>query len=146
MVAGLPVVPVLRAKAKFQPVHVIDVARAVTKVVADASTAGKSYELAGPEVIAMGELIRWLASAIGRDPTIAELPDIAGEALSLVGFLPGAPIKRDQWKMLKTDNVASGTLPGLDSLGIAATPMEAVASAWLVRYRKAGRFGVRAAV
>jgi NADH dehydrogenase len=46
--------------------------------------------------------------------------------------------------MLKTDNVASGTFPGLESLGIAPTPMEAVASSWLVRYRKAGRFGLRA--
>ena len=65
--------------------------------------------------------------------------------LSLFGFLPLAPIKRDQWKMLQTDNIATGTLPGLSALGIAPTPMEAVAPGWLVRYRKAGRFGVRAA-
>jgi NADH dehydrogenase len=145
MVAGLPVVPVLRAKAKFQPVHVVDIAKAVTRVIGDAADAGRTYELAGPEVIAMGDLIRWLASAIGRDSSILELPDFAGDVLSLFGFLPGAPIKRDQWKMLATDNVASGTLPGLDALGITATPMEAVASNWLVRYRKAGRFGARAA-
>ena len=63
----------------------------------------------------------------------------------MLGFLPGAPIKRDQWKMLQTDNVATGTLPGLSALGIVPTPMEAVAPSWLVRYRKAGRFGVRAA-
>ncbi|MES2096750.1 MAG: complex I NDUFA9 subunit family protein [Pseudomonadota bacterium] len=146
MVAGMPVVPVLRAHAKFQPVHVVDIARAVTKVVGDGALAAKTYELAGPEVIEMGALIRWLATAIGRNPTILELPDVAGELLSLVGFLPGAPIKRDQWKMLATDNIASGTLPGLAALGIAGTPMEAVASGWLVRYRKAGRFGTRAAI
>lgn len=145
MVARMPVVPVLRATAKFQPVHVVDVAKTVTRVLGAASYAGTAYELAGPEVIEMGDLIRWLAGAIGRDPAIFELPDIAGEMLSLLGFLPGAPIRRDQWKMLKTDNVASGTLPGLAALGITPTPIEAVAASWLVRYRKAGRFGARAA-
>jgi len=146
MVAAMPVVPVLKPKARFQPVHVVDVAKAVARVLAEPDAhAGKTYELAGPEVIAMGELIGWLAQSIGRAPAIAELPDVAGDLLSLFGFLPGAPIKRDQWKMLQTDNVASGTLPGLSALGIAPTPMEAVAPGWLVRYRKAGRFGVRAA-
>ncbi|MDB5679288.1 complex I NDUFA9 subunit family protein [Sphingomonas bacterium] len=146
MVAGLPVVPVLKPGARFQPVHVVDVAKAVARVLADpAAHAGKTYELAGPEVVTMGELVRWLATSIGRSPEVVELPDVAGNALSMVGFLPGAPIKRDQWKMMQTDNVATGTLPGLSALGIVPTPMEAVAASWLVRYRKAGRFGARAA-
>lgn len=146
MVAGLPVIPVLKPKARFQPVHVVDVARAVKRVLADPGAhAGKTYELAGPEVIEMAELIRWLAASIGRSPEVIELPDMAGDVLSMFGFMPGAPIKRDQWKMLQTDNVATGTVPGLSALGIVPTPMEAVAPGWLVRYRKAGRFGVRAA-
>lgn len=146
MVAAMPAVPVLKPKARFQPVHVVDVAKAVARILADPGAhAGKSYELAGPEVIAMADLIRWLAASIGRSPEVIELPDVAGNVLSLFGFLPLAPIKRDQWKMLQTDNVATGALPGLSALGIAPTPMEAVAPGWLVRYRKAGRFGVRAA-
>ncbi|HEX4695503.1 complex I NDUFA9 subunit family protein [Sphingomonas sp.] len=146
MVALLPVVPVLKPKARFQPVHVVDVARAVARVLADPRAhAAKTYELAGPEVISMIELIEWLAQATGRSPAILPLPDVVGNALSMFGFLPGAPIKRDQWKMLQSDNVASGTLPGLSALGIAPTPMEAVAPAWLVQYRKHGRFSRRAA-
>jgi len=146
MVAAMPVVPVLKPRARFQPVHVVDVAKAVTRVLADPGAhAGKTYELAGPEVIGMAELIGWLAASVGRSPAVIELPDIAGNALSMIGFLPGAPIKRDQWKMLQTDNVATGAVPGLSALGIVPTPMEAVAPGWLVRYRKAGRFGVRAA-
>lgn len=146
MIARLPVVPVLKPAARFQPVHVADVAKAVSAVLAaPGDHAGKTYELAGPEVVAMGELIRWLAQATGRSPAILELPDVAGEALSMLRWLPFAPISRDQWRMLQTDNVAGGVLPGFDALGIAPTPMEAVAPAWLVRYRKAGRFGMRAA-
>lgn len=137
------VVPVLRAGARFQPVFVTDVAKAVLAAIADPAThGGKTYELAGPEVMTMGAMIRWLAEAIGRAPTIVELPDVAGKILSAV---PGGPISRDQWKMLQTDNVATGTLPGLDALGVVPTPMEAVAPGWLVRFRKAGRFSARVA-
>lgn len=138
------VVPVLRAKARFQPVHVVDVARAIAASVADPGThGGKIYEAAGPEILSMRELIDWLAVATGRTVSVAELPDALGSLIATFGFLPGAPISRDQWIMLQRDTVATGTLPGLDAFGIAPTPMESVAPAWLVRYRKAGRFGLR---
>ena len=144
-VFGRAVVPVLRAGARFQPVHVVDVARAIARALQDAGAhAGQTIEATGPEVIAMRDLLRWLSDAIGREADFIELPDVAGQAIAYAGFVPGAPIKLDQWKMLKTDNVASGTLPGLESLGITPTPMEAVAASWLVQYRKAGRFGLRA--
>ena len=141
----LPMVPVLKPEARFQPVHVVDVAKAVARVLGDPDAhVGKTYELAGPEVIGMADLIRWIAVTIGRSPAVVEVPDIIGNALSMLGFLPGAPIKRDQWKMLQADNVATRTLPGLSALGITPTPLEAVAPAWLVQYHKAGRFGLRA--
>ena len=144
-VFGRAVVPVLRAEAKFQPVHVVDVARAVVRALAESdSQAGRTIEATGPEIVTMRDLMRWISETIGREADFIELPDVIGQAIAYAGFLPGAPIKLDQWKMLKTDNVASGALPGLESLGIAPTPMEAVAPSWLVRYRKAGRFGLRA--
>lgn len=146
MITSLPVVPVLHAQAKFQPVHVVDVAKAVAAAIADPVHQGKTFELGGPEVVTMGELIRWLAQALGRDPRILELPDAIGRAIAAVGFLPGAPITLDQWRMLQVDNMASGTLPTTTALGITSTPMESAAPAWLVRYRKAGRFGLRANV
>ncbi|MGN6819499.1 MAG: complex I NDUFA9 subunit family protein [Sphingomonas sp.] len=142
---GRAVVPVLRAGARFQPVHVVDVAPAVVRALAAGEeAAGKTIEAVGPEVVTMRELLDWLAAAIGRDTDFVELPDVAGQVIALGGFLPGAPIKLDQWKMLKTDNVASGRNPTLAALGITPTPMEAVAQSWLVQYHKAGRFGLRA--
>lgn len=143
-VFGRAVVPVLSAGAKFQPVHVVDVARAVVRaLIASEAHAGQTIEATGPEIVTMGGLLRWLADTIGREADFIELPDLLGQAIAYAGVV-GGPIKLDQWKMLKTDNVASGALPGLESLGIAPTPMEAVAPSWLVQYRKAGRFGLRA--
>ena len=145
--AALPVpvpVPVLRAGTRFQPVYVADVAQAVVVALGDPSAAGKVFELGGPDIVSMGGLIRWIAEAIGRDPAILELPDIAGGLIALGGFLPGAPITLDQWRMLARDTVVSGA-DGLAALGVTPTPMDAVAPGWLVRYRRHGRFGVRAA-
>uniref|UniRef100_UPI0035CC0B3C complex I NDUFA9 subunit family protein n=1 Tax=uncultured Sphingomonas sp. TaxID=158754 RepID=UPI0035CC0B3C len=145
MIAKAPIVPVLRADAKFQPVYVGDVAAAVVAALADPDkAAGKTLELGGPDVLSMGALIRWIAAATGRTPHIVELPDAIGGAIAAVGFLPGAPITGDQWKMLAKDNVVSAT-NGLTLLGVTPTPLDAVAPGWLVRYRKGGRFAVPAA-
>ncbi len=146
MIQSSPVVPVLRAPVKFQPVFVGDVAAAITRAVSEPDAfAGRTYDLGGPDVITMGALIRWIATAIGRKPTIIELPDMAGAMIAKLGFLPGAPISQDQWQMLQTDNVVAAGADGLAAFGITPTPMAAIAPEWLVRYRKAGRFGRRAA-
>lgn len=141
MIAAAPIVPVLRAATKFQPVYVGDVAVAAARALADpARFGGKTFELGGPDVIAMGALLRWIAEAIGRKPLFAELPDPIGAAIALGGFLPGAPITRDQWRMLQRDNVVAAGAEGLAAFGIEPTPLAGVAPGWLVRYRRAGRF------
>ena len=144
MIAGFPIIPVLRAGARFQPVYVADVAQAAKAALGNAAVAGKTLELGGPDVLTMGALIRWIAGAIGRDPAILELPDMVGSLIAMGGFLPGAPITRDQWLMLQRDTIVTGA-DGLAALGIKPTPMDAVAPAWLVRYRRNGRFGTHAA-
>ncbi|MGY2734586.1 complex I NDUFA9 subunit family protein [Sphingomonas sp. UYP23] len=136
------VVPVLRAGTKFQPVYVGDVADAVVAALAQPElAAGRTLELGGPDVLSMGALVRWIAKATHRAPKIVELPDSIGAAIASAGFLPGAPITQDQWKMLASDNVVSAQ-NGLELLGITPTPLDAVAPGWLVRYRKGGRFAV----
>ncbi|MCP4028488.1 MAG: sugar nucleotide-binding protein, partial [Sphingomonas sp.] len=144
MIASAPVVPVLRAGTKFQPVYVGDVADAVVAAIENpALSAGKTLELGGPDILSMGALVRWIAKAVRRTPHIVELPDAIGGAIAAFGFLPGAPITSDQWKMLANDNVVT-TTNGLTALGITPTPLDAVAAGWLVQYRKGGRFAVPA--
>lgn len=137
----LPAIPVLRAAEKFQPVFVGDVAAAIVAALRDpAMAAGRTFELGGPDVMSMGDLIRWIAKAIGRAPAIVALPDMVGSLISFAGFLPGAPITRDQWLMLQVDNVVTPGAATLGDLGVKPTPLDTVAPGWLVQYRRHGRF------
>ena len=142
LIRMLPVVPVVRAPVKFQPIYVGDVAQAIVAAVSDSSRfAGKTIELGGPEILSMAQQLQWIAQATGRKRTFVPLPDpLAGAMASGLGWLPGAPITRDQWLMLQSDNVVAGE-DGLAAMGIVATPIEAVAEGWLVQYRRHGRFG-----
>lgn len=146
LIRMLPVVPIIGGATRFQPVYVGDVAHAVLAAVSDPKAhGGKSYELGGPEVMTMAEINRWIANETGRERTFIEVPDeISGPLALLTGWLPGAPITRDQWLMLQSDNIESRKGKGLAALGIAATPLEVVAPGWLVQYRKHGRFGAMA--
>lgn len=136
-----PVVPILRAGVKFQPVFAGDVGEAIAAALRHPEAhGGRTYELGGPDVISMGELVRWIAQTLGRKPNFIELPDFAG---ALLARLPGSPISWDQWLMLQQDNVAAAGTPGLAELGVTPEPLAAVAPEYLVRFRKAGRFGRR---
>ena len=139
LIRMLPVVPVIGAATKFQPVFAGDVAKAVAAALVHQD--GRVLELGGPEIFSMMELNRWIAKAIGRDPLFVDVPDIAAKMLAKgTGWMPGAPITDDQFKMLGRDNVVTGT-DGLAAYGIVPTPLDVIAADWLNIYRKHGRFG-----
>jgi len=143
MIAGKPVVPVLRGEAKFQPAWVVDAADAVVAALADVlGHGGRTYELGGPDVLSMSEIFRWIARETGCNPSFIDLPDAVG---GLIAMLPLSPITGDQWRMLQVDNVVAPTGVGFDAFGIEPTPLAAAAPGWLVQYRRHGRFGALAA-
>ncbi len=146
LLAMAPVMPVIAPNTKFQPVFVGDVAQSVVAAVADHAAAGRTYELGGPQVLTMHALYEWIARQIGRNPLLIDVPDVAASALaSATGWLPGAPITKDQWAMLQADNIVAPGAATLADLGVAPTPLDAVAQGWLDIYRKHGRFTGKAA-
>ncbi|MGE4412053.1 MAG: complex I NDUFA9 subunit family protein [Sphingobium sp.] len=146
MIRMSPIMPVVAPDTKFQPVYVVDVARAIAEAVEHADAhRGQVYELGGPQVMSMLEMNQWIAGHIGHDPAIIRVPNFLAALLAnLTGWLPGAPITSDQWKMLGADNVVAEGAKGLADLGVASTPLAVVADGWLVRYRKHGRFSTGA--
>jgi uncharacterized protein YbjT (DUF2867 family) len=139
LIAAFPALPVFGAQAKLQPLFVDDAAAAIANALSDPGRhGGKTFELAGPEVLTMGELHRRIADAQGRERALLAVPD----ALSgLFAALPGTPMTSDQWKLLKQGNVASGDLPGCAALEVQPRPLGLFLDRWMTRFRKHGRFG-----
>lgn len=125
-----PVLPLARADAKFAPVHVGDVSEAFARALAHPHSIGHSYELFGPRVISLREIVQWTAGLIGKRPLVIGLPDVLGYVQARIGeWLPGKPISRDNFRSLQIDSV--GDKDGLGELGIVSTPMELIVPAML---------------
>jgi NADH dehydrogenase len=141
----LPLLPVVAAKRRFQPVYVKDIAKAIAMAALDPhSFGGRTFEIGGPKVMTMEDIYATAARAAGREPELLDLPNFASAFLSMFGFLPGAPLTRDQWKMLQSDNLPAKKAEGLEAFGIEPAALEAVAPDWLERFRQGGRWAGRA--
>lgn len=140
-----PVLPVIRGDTRFQPVYAADAGRAVTAAALDPrSHGGETYELGGPEIMTMRELMEWICQTTGRNRTLVDVPDPVARGLArFTGWMPGAPLTWDQWLMLQKDNVVSPGTRGLEAFGISKTPLAAVSEGWLTSYRRHGRFAAK---
>ena len=117
-----PVLPIGRADARFQPVWVGDVVAAYARALGDDASIGQSYDLVGPEVMTLAEIVRMTAHARGRTRAVIALPAVLGRLQAEIGeHLPGKPISRDNWRSLQTDSVSADN--GLPRLGIVPTPV-----------------------
>ncbi len=143
-----PVLPLIGGgMTRLQPVYVGDVATAVADAVDGKTREGATYELGGPEVLTMREIIEFILATIERRRILVSLPfGLAKlQALLLLQFAPG-PLKLtpDQVALLRSDNVVSHTAKAagltVEGLGIAADSLEAIAPQYLWRFRKAGQF------
>ena len=118
-----PVLPLAKPGAKFAPVYVGDVAAAFLRALDDPdSSCGQVYELYGPQVFTLREIVAWTAQQRSQRRCILPLPDTLGRLQAmLMDFIPGKPFSSDNWKSLQVDSV--GGIDGLYRLGIAKTPV-----------------------
>ncbi|WP_234682488.1 complex I NDUFA9 subunit family protein [Bradyrhizobium monzae] len=141
-----PVLPLIGGETRMQPVYVGDVATAIADAVDGKAKAGATYELGGPEVLTMREIIEAIVAIADRKPTLAPLSfGLARLNASLLQFAPGAlKLTPDQVTLLERDNVVSDAAKAagltLEGLGIAADSLEAVAPQYLWRFRPQGQF------
>ena len=140
-----PALPVISGSTRFQPVYAADVGRAVAAAALDPGAhRGRTYELGGPQVLTMRELVSWVCEATGHGRPLIDIPDSAGRLIArATGWLPGAPITWDQWLMLRRDNVVAAGAEGLEAFGLSRTPLAAVSEGWLASYRRHGRFAAK---
>jgi NADH dehydrogenase len=123
-----PVLPIACPQARFQPVYVGDVARAMSYALDSVDTHGKAYELCGPRQYTLKELVEFVCQVTGRRRTVIGLPDRLAYLQALVmEKLPGKLITRDNLRSMQVPNVCAGTFP----FGIQPQALEAVAPAYL---------------
>jgi uncharacterized protein YbjT (DUF2867 family) len=129
----LPVVPLIGGgHTRLQPVYVGDVAEGIARILADPATAGRTYELAGPEVYTMRELVMIVLRIIGRRRALLSVPFAVAELQArLFELLPNPPLTTGQIDLLKVDNVAGGPLPGLPELKMIPKAVEEVLPTYL---------------
>lgn len=133
----LPVLPLIGGgRTRLQPVYVEDVAEAIARMLADPGAAGRTYELAGPEVYTLRELVRIALRLIGKRRLLVPVPfAVAKVQARLFELLPSPPLTTGQVDLLKADNVASGALPGLRELNIQPKAIEEVVPTYIGRSR-----------
>jgi NADH dehydrogenase len=132
-----PVLPLIDGgHTKMQPVYVGDVADAICKALVDDACAGETYELGGPRILTMKEIMEYTLAEAGMKRLLLPLPSaIAAIQASLLELLPTPPLTRDQLKLLAHDNVVSDGAKSFADLEITPTPVEAVVPRYLGRFR-----------
>ncbi len=129
----LPILPLIGSgSTRLQPVFVEDVAEAVAIILNEPGTVGRTYELAGPRVYTLRELVRMTLQLIGKRRLLIPVPFAVAEIQArLFEFLPYPPLTTGQVDLLKADNVASGSLPGLQELKIRPKTVEEVVPTYI---------------
>ena len=132
-----PVVPLAGASTRFQPVWVEDVAAAVAHCVMQASTAGQTYEVCGPDIMTLKDLVQksgqWAGVRGGKGRWVFGIPHaLAWLQAFFMELAPGQPLmSRDNLRSMQVDNIASGKALGLKDLHIQASSVSSIAPGYL---------------
>ncbi len=147
-----PALPLIGGGAtRMQPVYVADVATAIADAVDGKAKSGATYELGGPEVLTMREIMELILAITGRQRMLVSLPfGLARFKAMFLQFAPGAlKLTPDQVELLRADNVVSDTAKAsgltLEGLGITPDSLEAVGPQYLWRFRATGQFQKKSA-
>ena len=135
----LPVLALVSPEARFQPVHVLDVARAVALALSDPRTFGQTYELCGPRAYTLRKLVEYVVHALGlRRPIVGLGPSLSMLQAAVLEQLPGSIMTRDNVRSMQVDNVCDCPFPVV--FGFAPTPLEAVVPLYIAGVTPRSRY------
>jgi NADH dehydrogenase len=130
LVRLLPVVALAAPNARFQPVWIGDVAHCFAQSVDDARTIAQRYDLCGPEVYTLRQLVAYVGRLTGHARPIVPLgPGLSALQARLLELSPVKLMTRDNLASMSRDNVSDAPFPVV--FGIAPRPLEAIAPEYL---------------
>ncbi len=139
----LPALPLIGGgHTKMQPVYAGDVADAIVRALDDAASDGKTYELGGPHIYTLKQIMEMVLEQTGRRRLLLPLPFFAARIqAALLQLLPKPLLTVDQVRLLEVDNIVSEGALTLKDLGITQPiSAEVVLPTYLYRYRRTGQF------
>lgn len=128
-----PILPLARLDARFAPVYVGDVAEAFVRALDDNRTFGKTYELCGPDIYSLEEILRYICRELGLRRALIKLPGPLGRFQAWIGeyLLPGKPFSRDNYLSLAVASVCREN--GFAAFGIQPKRMQPIVRSYLDR-------------
>lgn len=124
------VLPLARPEARLAPVWIGDVVAAMRVALEDDATAGESYQLCGPEVLTLREIVCFVRDELGLERRVVGLPDLLARVqAAILDFVPGKPFSTDNFLSLTVDGVCTGN--GFARLGIEPQALRAVVPGYL---------------
>lgn len=109
-----PLMPLACPDARFAPVYVGDVVEAFVHSLHDARTIGQSYELCGPRVYTLKELVQFTAGFIPAKRTVVGLPPLLSKLQAyIMEYMPGKPFSCDNYNSLQVDSICQAPFPGI---------------------------------
>ncbi|WP_283150891.1 complex I NDUFA9 subunit family protein [Silvimonas soli] len=134
-----PLLPLAGAHARFQPVWVQDVVRVFETALHRRDWIGQSFDLAGPKVYTLAELVRYAGRVSGNARPVLPLPDWAARLqAAAMSLLPNPPLSRDNLDSMRVDNVTDQPFP--DIPGFKPTALEAVAPGWMAHAARGSKY------
>jgi NADH dehydrogenase len=124
--------PLARARARFAPIHVLDVVEAFARALYRPDTVGQTYELCGPAILTLEQIVRLTAQVAGLPVRVVPLPDVLARIQgTIMGLLPGKPFSLDNYRSLTVDSICQEN--GCARLGIEPLQMLSVLPTYLGR-------------
>ncbi len=121
---------------QFQPVYVVDVAEFMVRCLENSITIGKTFELGGPSVYTMKDILTFILKCIHRKRLLVPLPFWMAKVIGMVGqLLPTPPLTLDQVKLLQSNSIVTEGAKGFQTLEMKPQPLEAIAPCYLARFR-----------
>jgi uncharacterized protein YbjT (DUF2867 family) len=140
LLAAVPLaLPLARPEVRLAPAWVGDVSAAMHAALDDPATAGECYQLCGPDVLTLREIVGWVRDELGLQRSIIGLPDFAARLQAAVmDFVPGKPFSSDNFRSLSQDSIC--TENGFARLGIRPGSMKSIVPGYLTANRGGCRY------
>jgi uncharacterized protein YbjT (DUF2867 family) len=139
LIRMFPILPLASSETRFQPVYVEDLARVFANSLDNIDTYGKTYDVCGPQIYTLRELVKLTATTMQKCRYIVGLPpSLSKLQATVLEFMPGKPMTRDNLRSMQLDSVCQCDFEA--QFGFMPTSLTVIAPTYLATKTPRGRY------